>query len=60
MRERESEPRKPNLLATVAHTFNPSTLGRLRQVELCEFEASLVYIVNSRTARAIERDPVSK
>jgi hypothetical protein len=29
------------------------TLPRQRQVELCEFEACLVYIVSSRTARAI-------
>jgi hypothetical protein len=29
-------------------------------VELCEFEASLVYKVSSRTARAIQRNPVSK
>jgi hypothetical protein len=27
-------------------------LGRQRQVNLCEFEASLVYRVSSRTARA--------
>ena len=35
----------------VAHTFNPSTR---------EAEASLVYKVSSRTARAIQRNPVSK
>jgi hypothetical protein len=35
----------------VAHAFNPST---------GEAEASLVYKVNSRTARAIQRNPVSK
>jgi hypothetical protein len=28
--------------------------------EISDFEASLVYKVNSRTARAIQRDPVSK
>jgi hypothetical protein len=38
----------------VAHTFNP----RGRQIS--EFEASLVYKVSSRTARAIQRNPVSK
>jgi hypothetical protein len=32
--------------------------GRGRQIS--EFEASLVYRVSSRTARAIQRDPVSK
>jgi hypothetical protein len=43
----------------VAHTFNPST----REAEAggsLEFEASLVYKVSSRTARAIQRNPVSK
>jgi hypothetical protein len=35
----------------VAHASNPSTL---------EFKASLVYKVSSRTARAIQRNPVSK
>jgi hypothetical protein len=29
-------------------------LRRQREVGLCEFEASLVYIVSSRTARATE------
>ena len=42
----------------VAHTFNPA-LGRQRKVN-SNFEASLVYIVNSRTARAIQRNTVSK
>ena len=38
----------------VAHACNPSTLGgRGRQIS--EFEASLVYRVSSRTARAIQR-----
>jgi hypothetical protein len=43
----------------VAHAFNPST----REAEAggsLEFEASLVYKVSSRTARAIQRNPVSK
>jgi hypothetical protein len=43
----------------VAHAFNPSNLGdRGRQIS--EFEASLVYKVSSRIARAIQRNPVSK
>ena len=33
---------------------------RQRQASLCEFKASLVYRVSSRTARATQRDPVSK
>jgi hypothetical protein len=40
----------------VAHAFDPSTQGR----QISEFEASLVYKVSSRTARAIQRNPVSK
>ena len=41
------------------HACNPSTLGgRVRWIS--EFEASLVYRVSSRTARAIQRNPVSK
>ena len=35
-------------------------LGRQRQTDLCEFEASLVYTVSSRTARATQRNSVSK
>jgi hypothetical protein len=37
----------------VVHAFNPSTL----EAE-SEFEASLVYKVSSRTARATQRNPV--
>ena len=34
-------------------------LRRQRQVDLCEFEASLVYKASSRTARAVtQRNPV--
>ena len=42
------------LWALVADAFNPST-QELRQVDLCEFEASLVYRESSKTARAIQR-----
>jgi hypothetical protein len=38
-------------LNAVLPAFNPST-WRLRKSELCEFEASLIYIVSSRLARA--------
>ena len=31
-----------------------------RQVDLCKFKASLIYRVNSRTARATQRNPVLK
>jgi hypothetical protein len=43
----------------VAHAFNPS-IQRQRQAGISEFEASLVYRVSSRTAKAIQRNPVSK
>ena len=33
-------------------------LGRQKQVDLYEFEASLVYRVSSRTAKGIPRNPV--
>ena len=37
-----------------------SSIWRQRQKDLCEFKVSLVYGASSRTARAIQRDPVSK
>ena len=43
--------------AVVVHACNPSTLGG-RGRWISEFEASLVYRVSSRTARAIQRNPV--
>ena len=43
----------------VAHAFNPEHSGG-RGRGISEFEASLVYKVSSRTARAIQRNPVSK
>ena len=36
------------------------TLRKQKQVDLCELEASLVYRVSSRTARATQRNPVSE
>jgi hypothetical protein len=42
----------------VAHTFNPST-WKAEGRRISEFEDSLVYKVSSRTARAIQRNPVS-
>jgi hypothetical protein len=45
----------------VAHAFNPSMGGGGRRGrQISEFEASLVYKVSSRTARATKRNPVSK
>jgi hypothetical protein len=43
----------------VAHAFNPST-REAGGKQISEFEASLVYKVSSRTARAIQRNPISK
>lgn len=39
----------------VVHVFNPSA-----QEDLCEFEASLVYRLSSRSVRAIQKNPVSE
>jgi hypothetical protein len=43
----------------VAHAFNPST-GEAEAGGFLIFEDSLVYKVSSRTARAMQRNPVSK
>jgi hypothetical protein len=43
----------------VAHAFNPST-WEAEAGGFLSSEASLVYKVSSRTARAIQRNPVSK
>jgi hypothetical protein len=42
------------------HTSLILALRRQRQADLSEFEASLVYKVSSTTARATQRNPVSK
>jgi hypothetical protein len=41
----------------VAHTFNPTPPPRVRCRRISEFRASLVYLMISRTAKAIQRDP---
>jgi hypothetical protein len=43
----------------VAHTFNPS-IQEAGAKWISEFEASMVYSMSSRTARATQRNPVSK
>jgi len=43
----------------VASAFNPS-VWEAEAEGLCEFRASVVYRVNSRRARATQRNPVSK
>ena len=48
-----------NSRAVVAHAFNPS-IWEAEAGGISEFEASLVYKVSSRTARAIQRNPASK
>ena len=40
------------------HTPLIPALKRQRQADLCEFEARLVYRGNSRTVRAIQRNPI--
>jgi hypothetical protein len=42
----------------VACTFNPSTQKAEAGRWISEFEASLIYKVSSRTARAAQRNPV--
>ena len=42
------------------HTPLLQGLGRQRQADLCEFEASLVYRVTSKTARDTQRSNISK
>jgi hypothetical protein len=42
-----------------SYPFNPSIRSQ-RQVELCTFEASLIYRTSSRIARATQRNPVLK
>jgi hypothetical protein len=37
-----------------------ATIRMLRQADLCEFQANLVYRVSSRTARTPQRNPVLK
>jgi hypothetical protein len=41
-------------------TLLAPAFGKQRQTDLCEFKAILVYKVNSRTAWAKQRTPVSK
>ena len=50
--------RKPSVSWAWWHT--PLVLALGRQGHLCEFEASLVYRESSRTARATQRNAVSK
>ena len=45
--------------AVVVHTFNLRT-WKAKAGNISKFEASLVYRVSSRTARAIQRNTVSK
>lgn len=40
-------------VALADHGFNNPSLRRQKQTELCEFEASLVYTVSSRTDRNV-------
>jgi hypothetical protein len=44
----------------VVHAFNPSTWEAEAGRWISKFKASLIYRVSSRTARATQRNPVSK
>ena len=57
-RERHLEKNKVEL-SVVVHTVVPA-LKRQRQMDLCVFEASLIYRASSRIAGAITGNPVSK
>jgi hypothetical protein len=56
---KQTNKKKNRCLAVVVHAFNPST-WEAEAVRFQEFKASLVYKVSSRTARATQRNPVSK
>jgi hypothetical protein len=56
--ENANQKKIPHCWAMVAHDI--AALRRQTQVDLCEFEASLVYRVSFRTAGATQRNPVSK
>jgi hypothetical protein len=56
-KERERK-KKLHVAAVVMHTSNPRGRWRQRQVDLCEFEASLVYRASSRIAKATQRNLV--
>jgi hypothetical protein len=47
-------------LAVMAHAFNPSTWEGGKGRQISEFKASLFYRVSSRTARATQRNHVSR
>ena len=51
--------KKKNLRQWECTSLIPA-LERQRQIDLCEFEISLVHRVSSRTARVSQRNPVSK
>jgi hypothetical protein len=53
------DPSYGEVRGVVAHAFNPKHSGG-RGKWISEFEASLVYRVSSRTARATQRNPVLK
>ena len=42
------------------HAFHPSTPGRQRQTDLCEFKDSMIYRVSFRTAQDTQRNPFFK
>jgi hypothetical protein len=50
---------QPSNWAVVARALIPA-LGRQKQVDLCKFETSLVFRVNSRTARSAQTNPASE
>jgi hypothetical protein len=54
------ESRNVKLSSGGTHTPLTLTLRRQRQVDLCEFWASLVYIVSSRTGKTTQKPYLEK
>ena len=49
--------KKPVKKSTVGHTQVAATLGRQREGDLYDYEASLVYKMSSRAARTVTQRP---
>ena len=55
----DSSIKKKKSQVVESHAFDPRTWEAVAGRSLCELDASLVHKVTSRTAKAIERNPVS-
>lgn len=57
--DRDREVAKVRGLGLAGCVFNPAS-GRQRQADVCEFQASLIYIASPRAARVTQRNPSKK